>query len=332
MSAPTRLGEVVGNERLLGLLRTGRTPPSTIFSGPDGVGKKTVALLLAAAANCRNPVDRDLCGRCPSCIKALSGNHPDIVLIQREKNTIEIGTIRKLNQEIQYRPFEGKTRYFIIDEADRMGPEAANAHLKTLEEPPDFCRIILVTAYPQLLLSTIRSRCQTFAFQPLSRQEIQSCLESDGSMDRAEIRSRFAQGSIGRAIALDLDQTLEERDLMLKILSGWFAHRRFQTVFEAAESNELRPKIKKRDETVRLLEQIQLICYDLYYLHVDTPDRVVNHDRIRELQKLTAVTSVESIRDFQKHVSRAKRDVERYVNPLMAFEALWLEDLQEEFS
>lgn len=320
-----RLSDVVGNEPLLAVLNRGALLPSTIFAGPSGVGKKTVALRLAARANCLTPLNNDLCGHCSSCIKAMSGNHPDIQLVEPDKTSIKIDQIRDLNREAQFRPFEGKARFFILDQAEKMTPEAANSLLKTLEEPPATTHILLVTAYPGRLLATIRSRCQTFTFQPISRREIVEYLSRETEFEDAELRASFANGSIGTALSIDIEATVGDRDVLLRLLIDWLSSQSFARIFDLCEAEPLRSRIKKREEAVNLIELLQLICYDIYYLAISDRERIINRDRVGELEKVAAKVSLESLRKLLYYMMQARRDVERNVNPLICFETLWLE-------
>lgn len=331
MKSPERLAEIVGNEKLIGLLRQGTLPPSALFVGCSGIGKRTTALLLAALGNCRSPRDQDVCGKCSSCIKALSGNHPDITLIRAEKNTIKIGQIRELNVEAQYRPFEGRKRYFVVDDAEKMTTEAANSLLKTLEEPPPTTHIVLITAHAEALLSTIRSRCQTFAFHSLGREEVVRFLEnreeSEEPRKDVALRANFSGGTIGKALSLDLEKQIADRDRMLALLSGWIEKQSFSDVFQTCE--ELGGQLKNRESVKAFLENLQLLCYDLYYLSVDTPERIVSEDRLILLETLRGQVSIEQLRRLLEAISEAKRDVDRYVNPLICFETLWLRSLRD---
>lgn len=325
MTDNQRLSDVVGNAPLLAVLNRGALPPSTIFAGPSGVGKKTVALRLAARTNCLQPLGNDLCGSCSSCVKAASGNHPDIQLVAPDKTSIKIDQIRDLNQEAQFRPFEGKARFFILDQAERMTAEAANALLKTLEEPPATTHIVLVTAYPARLLATIRSRCQTFTFQPISRHTIIEYLSRETELKDADLRASFANGSIGTALSIDIEATVKDRDALLRLLVDWLRNRSFARIFELCEAEPLRSRIKKREEAVYLLELLQLICYDIYYLTISDSERIVSRDRMEELEKAATRISLESLRQLLYYMMQARRDIERNVNPLICFETLWLE-------
>ena len=201
-----RLRDFVGNQRLVEILRRGRLPGASLFTGPEGVGKKTLALSLSALANCKEGSEDELCGTCSSCVKEAAGHHPDIRLFQPHKNLIKIDTMRELNREVRFRPFEGRLRCFIIDQAETLTEEAANCILKTLEEPPDTSRIILISSFPHRLLPTIRSRCQAFPFHPLGREEILPYLEDHLPEDHPEMRASLAEGSIAIALSLNLEE------------------------------------------------------------------------------------------------------------------------------
>jgi DNA polymerase-3 subunit delta' len=316
--------DVAGNHQLIGLFRKGRLPQSSLFVGPEGVGKKTTALLIAAQVNCKGLVGNDLCGNCGSCLKARSGNHPDILLFQTDQLTISIEEMRRLSREAQYRPFEGKLRFLVIDQAEKMSEEAANSILKTLEEPPETTRIVLVTAFPQRLLPTIRSRCQAFTFQRLKRDEIVSYLRENTQLSDVELRASFAEGSLGTAINLDIGETLTKRNLMLDFLDSWLKSPRFESVFRQCESSPLSGHLKKRDQVRHYLGLLQTLCYDVYFLLIGAEERLVNKDRMDALLGISRTVSLEQIRDLLYHIAEAQRDVDRYVNPLICFETLWL--------
>src|SRR5262245_38197995 len=159
---------LIGNERnkliLQRLLERGSIATTFIFAGPAGVGKRQFALTMAKAANCRRaPAGRfalDSCDDCPVCLRIDAAAYGDVVTVEPEGQSIKIAQMRELRLEVYYRPREGRQRFFLVDEADRLRAEAANSLLKTLEEPPPTSTIILLTARPDALLQTIRSRAQ----------------------------------------------------------------------------------------------------------------------------------------------------------------------------
>ncbi len=323
-----RLENFLGNERFLEALRRAgaRLPPAMLFAGPEGVGKKTLALSLAALVNCENPVADDLCERCASCVKAAAGHHPDILLFQPEKNLIRIEPMREMSREAHFRPFEGRIRFFIIDRAERMNESAANSILKTLEEPPETSRIILISAFPQRLLPTVRSRCQVFLFQLLGHLQIESYLrkQATDTAEDAALRATFAEGSVGKALVLDLEETIQRRDRVLRFITDWFPRESFETIYRNSGRQPFRSELKNREAVLRYLEMLTSVCIDLYFLLVGTPERVVNRDLLGELQQLLPQVTLDWVRNLLYYADQSKWEIEHYVNPLMSFETLWL--------
>lgn len=205
---------VVGHDKAKGLfaraLRAGRIPHAYLFRGPDGVGKRRFAQGVAMAINCRSREGEAACGRCPSCRKYLSGNHPDLVLISPIKGTIRIEQIRALSKELGYPPFEAAMRVVIIEGIETMRREAANSLLKTLEEPPPDNLLILTADSSREILPTLLSRCQVLPFGPLRREQAVQVLVTQGMpVETATLLAGFAEGSPGRALALDKGEMVE---------------------------------------------------------------------------------------------------------------------------
>ena len=153
-------------------------PPSLMLTGAEGIGKRRVAIALAQALNCPTPtatdtLELDACGTCASCQRIARGMHPDVLLIEPGSNgSIKVDQVRDAVDRAAYRPFEGKRRVVIIDQADALVDQAQNALLKTLEEPPPASVFLLVTSRPDAMLPTIRSRCPQLRFRPLSVEEV----------------------------------------------------------------------------------------------------------------------------------------------------------------
>ncbi len=184
------LRDIVGHRHLLELLgaAAGRAslPPSLIFAGPAGIGKRAAALALAQTVNCTSltrgasppgPRDSDACGVCASCTRIARLVHADVLVIEPgDSGSIKVDQIRDAVDRTGYRPFEGRRRVVIVDDADAMMGEAQNALLKTLEEPPPASMFVLVTARPDMLLPTVRSRCQQLRFGQLHADEVAAVL------------------------------------------------------------------------------------------------------------------------------------------------------------
>ncbi|PIE72828.1 MAG: DNA polymerase III subunit delta' [Deltaproteobacteria bacterium] len=209
MIAPLSCTELYGQEKAQQLLAKAlakkRLPHSLLFSGPDGVGKYLFARGLAAALCCRQngPASLAACGTCPACGKIRSGNHPDFQTITSQKGGIRIARIRQLIKELEYPPYEAAIRVVVLRDVDEMGREAANALLKTLEEPRSSNLLVLLADSSRPLLATISSRCQKIPFAPLSLADTARILEAEGVPgEEARLLARFSSGSPGQALRL----------------------------------------------------------------------------------------------------------------------------------
>lgn len=211
--------DIIGQERAIGLLTkaiaSGRVASAYLFAGDSGIGKRLTALNFAKALNCASPIDGGPCDACPSCKKIDAGMHPDLFMIAPEKGTIKVEVIRNLNEAVSLSSLEGGTKIVIIDEAETLHPSAANAFLKTLEEPPPACVIILVSASPEGLLETIRSRCVRVNFRPLSPENCLKVLRPKLGAD-AETAARLSMGRPGAALEADL---VKEREWAIGVFS-----------------------------------------------------------------------------------------------------------------
>ncbi|MDD5491210.1 MAG: DNA polymerase III subunit delta' [bacterium] len=201
----TRLYEVVKNQHVASAL---------LFTGPEGIGKKRVALHLAQALNCRHFSTRGPCLECASCRKIAALSHPEVKVITKEEKakSLKIDQIIQLRADISLRPVEAIKKVYIIDDAHILTREASNCLLKTLEEPPLNSLIILVTANPSALLLTIRSRCQKIGFKPLPAPEVMRRLQEESQLgnSQAGFLTDFAGGSLGLA------QTYLEKGILEK--------------------------------------------------------------------------------------------------------------------
>jgi DNA polymerase-3 subunit delta' len=193
-----------------------------LFSGQAGIGKKKTALALAAAVNCLNARPEGGCGECPSCRKVEKLGHPDVRLLVPDGDEIKIDQIRQVQADFALKPFEGAKKVLIVDNAESMNAASSNAFLKTLEEPPGDALIILVTAMPQSLLSTIRSRCQEVRFNPLPRNTLARALVHMRGLSEVDawFIAALAQGSMGRGLEMDLEQEKAAREEIATLWSG----------------------------------------------------------------------------------------------------------------
>jgi DNA polymerase-3 subunit delta' len=218
--------EIVGHDRSITILQRALANDmlghAYLFSGQAGIGKKKTAFALAAAVNCPDARPEGGCGECPSCRKVDTLGHPDVRVLVSDGDEIKIDQIRQVQADLSLKPFEGAKKVLIVDNAESMNVAASNAFLKTLEEPPGNALIILITAMPQGLLSTIRSRCQEIPFHPLPRNVLARALMRQRGLSEEDARfiSALAQGSMGLGLEMDLEQEKADRMEVATLLSG----------------------------------------------------------------------------------------------------------------
>jgi len=210
---------VRGHDRVIAALRRsmaqGRFPHAFLFAGPEGIGKRLFALTLAQALLCERRPEAELepCGACPACLQVAAATHPDVLRVARpeDKHELPIGSIRDLNHDLGLKPMAGGRRVAIVDDADDLSEEAANAFLKTLEEPPPGSVLILIGTSAEAQLDTIVSRCRVVRFDPLPGPELAAVLLEQGvapNPAEAERLAHLGEGRVGRAIGL-ADEALE---------------------------------------------------------------------------------------------------------------------------
>lgn len=223
MVAPVFDG-IIGHEKIVNRLRhslaIGRPGHAWLFHGPAGVGKRTTAMALVQSLFCPQPVASGEgvagCGECISCRKCLTGNHPDLQCLEllEKKVRISVDQVRELTRFIAFTPLESTWKAAIIDDAAQMNDAAANALLKTLEEPPAGSMLILITNHPGGLLRTLWSRCQKERFLPLADEQILTILAriaQDVTLEERHEAVRLASGSVGDALRLCAKGALELR-------------------------------------------------------------------------------------------------------------------------
>lgn len=219
--------DILGQAKALALLdralHSGRLAHAYLFAGPDGVGKTTVALELAAVLLCRAPREDRPCGVCPGCRKFQSGNHPDLVRIRPEGAAIKIDQIRELKKALNFPPLESRQRVVLLEEVHTMRREAGNSLLKVLEEPPADNILILMGNATGAILDTIVSRCQLIPFAPLPLPLAAEILRIHRpelhEADRSALAA-LADGCPGQALAFDADGILT---VYQKVVTAWLA-------------------------------------------------------------------------------------------------------------
>ncbi len=190
-------------QALAQLIAGGRVGHAYLFEGTEAVGKRTIAWSVLARLACWSDQPGDACGHCRSCLALQRGDHPDLALLERDGAFIKIDQVRSATARLKYEPVVGKIKGLLVDGAETLKEEAANALLKTLEEPPPSTVFFLVSSQPQLLLPTIRSRCQVLRFGELAAADLALLLEHEGQdPDSAHAAAALAEGSLAAARAL----------------------------------------------------------------------------------------------------------------------------------
>jgi DNA polymerase-3 subunit delta' len=304
------LKDIIGQDRAIAILKgcvaKDRIPHALFFTGDEGIGKKLTAMNFAKALQCLKSVSEDLfssggenqlapvtadgtdaCDTCPSCTKIEKGNHPDVLFIAPEGDgrQITVSAIRQLQDSLAYKPFEGKWKVAIIDNAEKLNPSAANAFLQTLEEPSAQSILILISSRPDMLLPTIRSRCQRITFSPLPVDTMGRLLRKNfDGMDEGESKllGTLSGGRLGYALNDDL---IDERDRSFNII---------RHMIEGLEDDTWEDKETMED----WFEWSQLVLRDIaVYKATGETGLLINHDRKDEIM---AIARGAELRDILK--------------------------------
>ena len=281
-------------ERFRVLQKNDRLAHAYLFTGPAGVGKVETALALARLVNCLEKGAEDCA--CPSCTKITNGNHPDVFLLEKpvDKTEILIGQIterpgepyRPLRPWFSVRALEARVRVVIVRNADLMSAGAANAFLKTLEEPSQGSLIILTTAVPGRLFRTITSRCHEVRFFPLGHDALATSLknEYDVASLEAGILMKFSGGSPGRAVQLGKDFIVRKNALLEEF------------VFRSASEAVLKKFSAEKDAARELCEVLLTFYRDILLAQAGAGDEAFFHrDRLEDIRRLAASYSVDEV-------------------------------------
>ena len=339
--------KLVGNEHikhtLRHLLANGRVPNAMLFAGDDGIGKQQFALELARAFICAEPTDGEACGVCAGCgrvdtfaipepndknkddfKKVFFGEHLDVGKVVTYKRTIFVDAIRDLERNANFRPYEAKARFFIIDEADKMNDESSNALLKTLEEPPSTSHIFLISSRPDSLLPTVRSRCQTLRFAPVETESIEKFLieERAFSHDEAKLAARLSRGSIGRAVSVNVKEFRSRRERMLAVISNSIETGDRAALLRIAEEMN---DAKNRDAFEENLDILQSLIHDVWTLRFSgDAARVVNADLADKLTLLAEDAGSADLSAWIAAIDKIRLDLTVNINKKIAADALFV--------
>ena len=294
-----------------------------ILNGERGSGKKMLANLFAMTLLCETG-DNEPCGKCHSCKQAESGNHPDIIRVTHEKpNSISVDDIRtQVNNTVDIKPYQGPYKVYIIPQADMMTPQAQNAILKTIEEPPSYAVFLLLTENAETLLPTINSRCVMLKLRNIKDTLIKKYLMENLEIPdyKADMCTAFAQGNMGRAIMLaNSDHFNEIREEAVQLLKH----------ISEMELNEIVAAVKNisvyKLEITDYLDIIMIWYRDvLLYKATKEIDKVVFKDQLQSIKEQARKSSYEGIELILESLEKAKARLKANVNFDLVMELLFL--------
>lgn len=329
--------QVIGQDKAVNSLKRslaeGHLAHAYVFVGPRHVGKMTLAINLAQALNCAS--DEKPCGQCHTCRRIALGKHPDVRVIQRtdvaeseesaQRKNISIDQIREMQHNVHLKPYEGGWRVIIIDGAEFMNDEAANALLKTLEEPPESTLFVLINTDEGALLPTILSRCQRIDLLPLSIRAARQALgeQFGASPERADLLARLSHGAIGWAILAASDESImEERSRNLESFIS-LADSGITERFEFA--NGLATLFGKNRALVRSRLELWLTWWrDLLLVKNSGIEFITNLHKKETLEQQAGRYSLSAIVGIMKSIQETMLQLEQNANPRLALEVLML--------
>ena len=310
-------------EHLQNATKSGKISHAYLFTGEPGSGKKLMATLFATLLQCEkgraNP-----CMKCASCKKALSQNHPDIIMVTHEKqNVITVNEIREqLVNTVDIKPYESRYKVYIIDEVEKMNAQSQNAILKTIEEPPPYAVMLLLANNPDSLLSTILSRCVRLNLKAVPSEDVRQYLMREMQLPdyEAEIAAAFAQGNIGRArMSVTGDAFAEMTEKAIRLVKKVGNMQTYEIVEAVKELSEDKKNIQQFFDILTLWFRDVL----LYKATRDT-DNLVFRRELAEIKREATICSYEGLEDMIEAVNKASARIRANVNFDLTVELLFL--------
>ncbi|MBL7032427.1 MAG: DNA polymerase III subunit delta' [Nitrospira sp.] len=327
------LKDIIGQEKALNILKgcinKKRIPHAIFFAGDEGIGKKLAAINFAKTINCtgapvksdmfsfdvedgtaeQDTVFKDACDKCPSCIKIDKGSHPDVFTLSPEGDgrQITVSAIRQLEESLSYKPFEGEWKIAIIDNAERLNRSAANAFLQTLEEPSQKSILILISSRPDIIIATIRSRCQRINFTPLPIDRMSELLEekyAEFDHEQASLLSTLSGGRLGYALNENL---IAQRDWSFDI---------FDQMLGSPEDNLW----EDRNAMEEWFEWGQLLLRDIAaFKATGRSDLIINRDKMDEIKNISQGSTLKDILKLSREFYTIKERLHFNLNKQLTF-------------
>lgn len=348
----TQWSSIIGQEQLTenlqNALKFNKISHAYIIQGERLSGKRMIADIFARALQCEYGVETEKqstlfdmglgevaehveqvkmkpCNQCRSCKQAINRNHPDIIYVEHDKpNVISVDNIRtQINSDIAIKPYSGTHKIYIMDEAEKMNTQAQNALLKTLEEPPEYAVIFLLTTNVEALLPTILSRCVVLNIKPVSDERIKTYLMEQIKIPdyRASICASFARGNVGRAKQLASNEEFDH-------LKSEALHT-LKSIFDM-EVNQIATAVKKMTEEKLAIDDYLDLCFIWYrdvllYKACGDRDHLIFKEDLLDIQRMAEKYSYEDIEQIIQSIDRAKGRLRANVNFDLTMELLFMD-------
>ncbi len=323
--------DIIGHEEIImhlkNAFRADQVSHAYIFNGPDDSGKRMLAEAFAMLLECESPRDAEPCMECLSCRQAIGKNQPDILYVTHEKTVISVEDVRRqITGDVDIRPYRSPYKVYIVDEAEKMNVQAQNALLKTLEEPPEYVVILLLTTNADAFLPTILSRCVLLNLKAVSDIKIrthlmQTCRVPDY---RADLCTAFAQGNVGRAMALASSERLGTlKDLAFDLI------RKLTDLPFYRLSRELEPLSAKKEDIPLFLDLLLLLFRDvLLYKSTGREDGLIFCDQIPLIRQIAGESSLAGLNRIIEAVGTGSFRIRMNVSAPLTLEMMML-DIKE---
>jgi len=319
---------LIGNEWAVEMLRQqithGTTRHAYLFAGPSGVGRRTLALRLAQALNCTQPIEPGIpCGQCRDCKQIEAIGHPDLTIIQAdsEGGTLKVDQVREARRTLTLKPYQSKYRVTVFLRFQEANDSAANALLKILEEAPSYVVLVLTADYPEQLLPTIVSRCEVLRLRPLPLETVESFLSEHGANhDQARLIAHISSGRLGYALRLMQDSSaLGFRDEKLN-------DARLFTTATRLDKFSYAEKLSKDKDVMRNVLLLWLSYWrDVLLCAGGSSAPMANIDRVKEIESLAERVSMSDVRRVVSELENSLSQLESNVNARLLAEVILLD-------